>query len=245
MICFLNKTAATISGLVLSLALFATTTNAADLALKTEEYPPANFTNKDGELTGIATEMVRRTAEEAGVSISIESLPFKRGYMIVQDKPDTCFFGLWRTQAREDEFTWVGPLLQDGYALFGAADADIALDTLEDSFDYEIGAVAGWGSTEALRAAGHPKMQIVSRDELNLRKLKLERIDLWLSGILSAPYKAAAEGVAVKQVLAVKKVALSIACHKDTDKTTLEKMQKALDNIKSKGVVEDLNHKFM
>ena len=123
--------------------------------------------------------------------------------------------------------------------------SNIALGSLEDSFDYEIGAVAGWGSTEAVREAGHPNLQTVSQDEFNIRKLNGGRIDLWLSGLLSAPYKAKAEGAEIKQILAVKEVPLSIACNKESDQETIDKMQKALDDVKSKGFVEDMKKKFM
>ena len=218
---------------------------AADLNLKTEEYPPANFTGPDGEITGITVAIVRRIAEAADVAIDIELGAFNRGLNAAQATPGTCFFGLWRTNQRADEFAWVGPLVQDGYALYARAGSDIALDTLKDSFAYRTGAVSNWGSTKDVKEAGHPNLEIVYDDRMNLRKLRLDRIDLWLSGLLTAPHLAKSEDVPVRQVLVVDTVPLSLGCHPDTDPAILSRLQAALDDLKAEGTVAKLKADFL
>ncbi|MDN3720266.1 hypothetical protein QW131_16260 [Roseibium salinum] len=38
--------------------------------------------------------------------------------MNVRSHAGSCFMALWRTTAREPDFTWVGPLQIDGFAFF-------------------------------------------------------------------------------------------------------------------------------
>jgi polar amino acid transport system substrate-binding protein len=229
-------------GLALAVAVPA---HAADLDLRTEEYPPANFTGADGEITGIATEVVRRAADRANLSITIELSAFKRGLKATKTRPGTCFFGLWRTEQREDSFAWVGPLMQDGYALFARADSDIQLDELDDSFGYATGAVEGWGSTQAVKEAGHPNLEMAYEDSANMKRLEAGRIDLWLSGLLSAPYKAKAKGLDIDEKLLVNTVDLSVACHPETDRAVLDQLQNALDAMKSDGAVAKIQDRYL
>lgn len=230
---------------LITLALQPMTAGATDLHLKTEEYPPANYTGPDGEITGITVAIVRRIAKRAGVSIAIEMGAFNRGLNATRETPGTCFFGLWPTEQRRDSFAWVGPLVQDGYALFARADSDIALDSLKDSFAYRTGSVSGWGSTKDVKEAGHPNLEIVYDDRLNLRKLRLKRIDLWLSGLLTAPYLAKSEDVSVRRVLVVDTVPLSIGCHPETDPAILARLQEALDDLRSEGKVGQVKAQFL
>ena len=236
------RRATTALGLAVTLAAPAT---AADLDLRTEEYPPANFTGDDGKITGIATEVVRRAADRANLDITIELSAFKRGLKLTKTQPGTCFFGLWRTDQREDKFTWVGPLMQDGYALFARADSDIQLDSLEDSFSYSTGAVEGWGSTQAVKDAGHPNLEMAYEDSANIKRLDAGRTELWLSGLLSAPYEAKAKGLDIEKKLVVNTVDLSVACHPETDRAVLDRLQNAFDAIKSEGVVAKIKERYL
>ena len=229
-------------GLAVTLAAPAT---AADLDLRTEEYAPANFTGENDEITGIATEVVRRAADRANLSINIDLSAFKRGLKATKTQPGTCFFGLWRTEQRADQFAWVGPLMQDGYALFARDGSEIQLDSLEDSFSYATGAVEGWGSTQAVKQAGHPNLEMAYEDSANMKRLEAGRIELWLSGLLSAPYKAKAKGLDIDKKLLVNTVDLSVACHPDTDRAVLDRLQNALDAMKSEGVVGKIQERYL
>ncbi|WP_422071235.1 substrate-binding periplasmic protein [Tranquillimonas rosea] len=224
---------------------WATGAAAQDLEIVTEEYAPANFTGEDGAIAGIVTDTVRLMAERAGLSVSMEMLPFKRGYALVQGGADRCFMALWRIPAREDDFTWVGPILKDGYALFARAGEAPDVDSIEDSFGHPTGAVAGWGSTEAMQEAGHPNLEIVSLDIANMRKLAAGRLDLWLSGLLSAPWRAARQDLALERVLVVDEVDLSLACHPDTDPDTIAGLSAALQALTDEGAVQAIRARYL
>mgnify|MGYP000291177121 CR=1 FL=1 len=220
-------------------------TGAAELDIKTEEYPPAYFTGPDGAIRGIVTETVRAMAASAGIRIDLEMLPFKRGYRHVRRTPGSCFMALWRTPARAPAFAWVGPLLADGFAIYTRAGSDIRIETIRDSFAYRVGAVAGWGSTQTLKQLGHPRLVVVTRDALNLRMLQAGRIDAWLTGIISGPYKAARNGLDIERQVVVRELGLWLACHPQTDPASLAALRGALMRMRDAGTIEALRHKYL
>ncbi len=215
---------------VLSYSALAQPANS-DLTIFTENYEPFYFRDENGEIAGQITNIVRDLADEAGITLKMRLAPFKRGLMVVQNKPNYCFMALWRTEARTPNFKWVGPLQIDGFAYFALADSDISIRQHEDTFDYHTGAVAGWTSTQEAQAAGHPRLTLVDDDGLNLEMLSAGRVKLWLGGLLSAPYIANKRGVEIKNVFTLKKVDLSLACHPDTDPAILGKLKQTLKTL--------------
>jgi len=198
------------------------------IVVYTEDYKPLYYQDENGQILGTATELLREIAAAAEIDIDLHLRPFKRGLNAVRNNADHCFLALWRTASREPNFTWVGPLEIDGFALFALKDSGIILSSLKDSFQYSTGAVAGWTSTLELEKAGHPNMVLVDQDGLNANMLRKGHTKLWLGGLISTPYLAELAGIEVKNILTVQKVDLSLACNPDIDKTLTGRLQKAL-----------------
>ncbi|WP_029065154.1 transporter substrate-binding domain-containing protein [Labrenzia sp. DG1229] len=206
-----------------------------ELVVYTEDYKPFYYLGDNGEPAGSVTELVRTLADRAGIRLKIHLRPFRRGLNAVNTNKNHCFMALWRTAAREPDFNWVGPLQIDGFAFFALEESDISLSKMEDSFPYATGTVGGWTSTLAARKAGHPNLVLVDDDALNLNMLKQGRTQLWLGGLLSAPYVAGEQGVSIKNVFTVEEVDLSLACNRATDTSLTDRLQAALDAHTIKG----------
>lgn len=206
-----------------------------ELVIYTEDYKPFYFRGDNGEPAGSVTELVRTLADRTGIRIEIHLRPFRRGLNAVNTNKNHCFMALWRTAAREPDFNWVGPLQIDGFAFFALEESEISLSKMEDSFPYATGAVGGWTSTLAARKAGHPNLVLVDDDALNLNMLKQGRTQLWLGGLLSAPYVAGEQGISIKNVFTVEKVDLSLACNPATDTSLTDRLQVTLDSYTIKG----------
>ncbi|QDG76515.1 ABC transporter substrate-binding protein [Labrenzia sp. PHM005] len=223
-----------VNGIAFIVCLFGLVSHAAadaerpDLLIYTENYEPFYFRDENGGIAGRVTNIVRTLAQDAGVSITMRLAPFKRGLLVTQRKPNTCFMALWRTEAREPNFEWVGPLQIDGFAYFALAENKIKLSAHSDTFAYSTGAVAGWTSTMDAQQAGHPRLTLVDSDILNVDMLLAGRIDLWLGGLLSAPYIADKRGIKIKNVFTLKEVDLSLACHPDSNPDVLSRLRKSL-----------------
>lgn len=201
------------------------------LTIYTENYEPFYFRDENGEIAGQITYIVRELADESGITLKIRLAPFKRGLLVVKNKPNYCFMALWRTEARTPNFQWVGPLQIDGFAYFALKDSDISILQHKDTFEYHTGAVAGWTSTQEAQKAGHPRLTLVDDDGLNLEMLSAGRVKLWLGGLLSAPYIAQKRGVEIKNVFTLRTVDLSLACNPNTDSAILGKLRRTLKSI--------------
>ena len=95
------------------------------------EYPPFMFT-KDGNVTGVATEIVREIMKRLKVSYDIKSLPWKRAYSYLLEEPVMAVM-CTRTKARENLLKWAGPLIAAPLVFFAKRDSKIEIKNLEDA----------------------------------------------------------------------------------------------------------------
>lgn len=95
---------------------------ARELTVVTEVWEPYNFEQK-GKVVGISTEIVAATIDAAELEIApggIRILPWPRAYKMALSTPNTLIYTILRTQARESDFYWIGPLFpSDQFYLFG------------------------------------------------------------------------------------------------------------------------------
>ena len=216
-----------------------------DLRLVTEEYPPMNFTNESGHVTGYATVLVQESARRAGLTTSIRMLPWKRAYYLAQNEEATCVFSMWRTPEREKLFKWVGPLAMDAWSFYARRADQISLKDIADSFNYSVGVVDGWGFTQHLKDVGHPNLDPVAEDVVNLKKLNLGRIQLWATGRVTAWQLFRDEGGAdIEEVFAIREIPLSLGCHLSTPDEVINRLQTMLDSLEADGTAASLLENF-
>src|SRR6218665_907043 len=97
---------------ILTAALFCLllgTARAESYQLVTEEWAPYNYV-QNGQLTGMATEIVRAIMALTGDTFEVAVLPSMRAGMKLQQRPRTIMFSMFRTPEREPLYKWVGPL---------------------------------------------------------------------------------------------------------------------------------------
>ena len=77
----------------------------------TEEYPPYNYSDPQGQPTGLAVDLLQMIWQHSGVTPQpVRILPWARGYYLLTQKPNVVLFSTARTEAREDLFKWVCPI---------------------------------------------------------------------------------------------------------------------------------------
>ena len=80
--------------------------------LVTEEWAPYNY-HENNQLTGMATDIVRRIMALTGDKFEVLSLPSMRSGLTLKTRPKTIMYSLFRTAAREPLYKWVGPIAQE------------------------------------------------------------------------------------------------------------------------------------
>ncbi len=214
------------------------------LVITTESSPPSAMMGEK-QVIGFATDKVRVILERAGVDYEIEMLPWKRAFLLAQHQADTCVYSTTRVPERETMFKWVGPTHENDWTLFGRADRNYRIVTIEDARKYRIGAYNGDVRSDALIAQGFI-VDTVQDKLANPRKLLVDRIDLWASSVRvgSAIVAENGWGAQIVPVLTFKRTELYLACNLSVPDALIAKMNAALRAMNSEGVSAAIERKY-
>ncbi|WP_372767317.1 substrate-binding periplasmic protein [Pseudoalteromonas sp.] len=90
--------------------LFSIKLMAADLEMVvTEHFPPYQVKAGD-KLDGVAVEIVNALLKRESIDAQHLILPWSRAYHIATQQKNVMIYSIRRTQKREDDFLWVGPI---------------------------------------------------------------------------------------------------------------------------------------
>jgi polar amino acid transport system substrate-binding protein len=215
------------------------------LFLTAELAPPDIIGLADGRANGISTDKIREMMARAGIGYDIAILPWKRAYLQAQQRSDTCVYSTTRTPERESLFKWVGPTRELDWTLFGRADHTFKLTTLEDARALRIGVYNGDVRADYLAARGF-KIDSVQNDDVNPRKLMLNRIDLWATSEQLARALVAQHGLTgqVVPLLVFNQVRLYLACNPGVPDQLISAMNAAMDKMNRDGTAKAIEQKY-
>lgn len=220
------------------------------LTFITEEYPPYNY-RRGERLEGISIEILERIFDEADTPLSRDDVlfyPWVRGYDTVLTEPGTVLFSTTRTDQREALFQWVGPIATDRVTLIARRDSGIRLDSLEDlmSGNYRIAVIREDIGAQRLTEAGlsPEQLHLAMSNVSALKMLERGRVDLWAYGEDVAFWLMQEHGLSTADFMSVMTISesdLYYALHRDTDPDLVERMQTALDALRQRGELGDLD----
>ena len=210
----------------------------AELHLLTEEAPPTSF-SRDGELHGLAVDVVRALIERTGDAGTIELLPWTRGYHLAQQEPNTAIFSTVRTPEREAKFQWVGPLLIGTTSFYSLKSRNLRFDNLQQAAESGPLAVPKqWYTFETLSARGFKNLYGVASSKNMVTMLKHERVQLIATEDLTLKDELASGGLRPDQVqahLPFMRSAYYIAFSRKTDPAVVERWRQELAGMRKDG----------
>lgn len=107
--------------------------DAKPIMVLTEHLPPYQIDTRNG-VSGFATDVVRRTFENAGIPYQIEVQDWSRAYQRTLRQADTCIYSISKSTERTPLFQWVGALAYTVTSMYSLKNRpDIQLKTLEDA----------------------------------------------------------------------------------------------------------------
>lgn len=248
----MRKTISTIAAALLLGATLAHAQASDKINLLTENFPPYNMADdgknfaRDEHITGIAADIVREMFKRAGIDYTLTlRFPWERIYGMALEQPNYGVFVTARLPEREELFKWVGPIGPDDWVLLARGDSPINLTSLDQARQYNIGAYKGDAIAEHLDGQGL-QPQLALRDQENVKKLIDGKIDLWATGDPAGRYLARQDGVTgLKRVLRFDSAELYLALNKQVADETVQKLQKALDQMRSEGVIDEINARYL
>jgi polar amino acid transport system substrate-binding protein len=210
----------------------------------TEEWAPYNYM-EEGVLKGISTEIVEKIMEITNDRFPMVLLPSMRSSLVLNTRPKTIMYSLFRTKERESKYKWVGPILEESVYPYALKNSSInastllelkALDRISTRFAgvipkrlQELGFTnvdASAHGSEALL-----KMLLVKRSELIVGDTDLGVI--YYSRRLNFSYKD------LKKIpVEIFNSKLYIAFSLDSDDEVVNSWSKALMSIKSSGALK-------
>lgn len=227
--------------LLVTIGLTGVPASAEPMRVLTEHSPPGEYLDENGRVTGATAELVRELMRRVGESADIKMFPWARGYRIAQLGPNVALFETTRSEHREDQFKWVGPIKRITTGLFVRSNDGVSIKTLEDARDLKgICAYRGGSGGESLQALGFTNLEQPTLPEQCLRMLMHGRVDAWVTSDigrlpLHANSEYAADTVELAYITSVRY--LYIAMSQDIDDATVELWQTTLNEMKLDGTL--------
>ncbi|WP_339409175.1 substrate-binding periplasmic protein [Pseudomonas sp. EA_35y_Pfl2_R5] len=212
------------------------------VVLQTENFPPFNMADhgknfaRDANITGISADIVREMFKRAAIDYSLTlRFPWDRIYQQTMDKPNHGLFSTSMSEARKPLFKWVGPIAEYQSVLVGLKGSSPQLDNLQQAKAYRIGAYQSAAVSQYLERQGFTPNNAL-RDQENIRKLQRGQIDLWATSDPVWRFYAREQGVDdLQTLLSFETSQLYLALNKDTPDEVIERLQSALEQMRSEG----------
>lgn len=220
----------------------------AALRLYTEEYPPLNFMAA-GEVSGLATEVVRALATRTATPVEIRLTDWDEGYQAALQRPDTALYATVMTPARKGSFQWVGPLAVLDTNFYALKSVGIRIADLDAARQVgKIATVAGYYSEQVLRQEGFSNL-VTSADEAGmLARLLAGEAQLLVSSNTALPAvlrRAGVDPAALEKVFTLSTDLAYVAFSPATSAGLVARWQAALDGMKRDGSFRHLYARWL
>lgn len=210
----------------------------------TGQYPPFNYINESGELTGFDIDIANAIAEKMGVTAKPETIAWDGIITALTGKRFDMIIGSMAiTEARLEKVNFSDPYYYDGAQLFVMEDS--SLPSIDELTDGKVGVVTGT-TFHSFLSENYPNVEILQfeSDVDNIRALTQGRMDALVTGKfvgLGAPDQY---GIAIKpagSLLYAEKIGIAIR-KEDTD--LLNAVNTALQEIIDDGTYEAISQKW-
>lgn len=209
---------------------------AQELRLITSPWPPSNYLDETGRPTGLSVAVVEALKSRLDVAAPIEVIPWARGYITAQTKPNVILFTAGRTQERLDMgFEFIGPIVMWSHVLLAPTGSPLTVKDLDAARAQNLTVVGVRGSWQINLVADAGINVVETEDhETAARMLLAGRVDLWITSRLQA--SAVLQGLgkrgdAVTPVYTVRKSPSYLMVSKGTDPAILKAWRAAYADL--------------
>jgi polar amino acid transport system substrate-binding protein len=222
-----------------------------DILIVTEEWPPYNYLENE-EITGFSAEIVQNLLAIMNKDYEIQLLPSMRTTKLLNTRPHTMMFSLFRTPERESQYKWIGPLGDASIFFYKRKDDDRTIESLEDMKNVKRIACRHAGLIpDLLIEHGFKNLDMTATGSLPIyQKLLGGRCDLAISDAdLGVRYHLKSLNVKLDDVfekipIPIFEAELYLAASKDISDEEIQEWQSALEELKTNGLYEKIFQKY-
>ena len=218
------------------------------LQLLTEDYPPLTF-EKDGEVTGFGTEVVREILHRLNIPDDIRILPWEEGYDLCLKNPNVVLFTMKRTELRENLFHWIGPIGGNNTIFYAKKGSGIKINSMEDAKKVsKIATCSAWFSEQDLKDAGFTNLVSSPVPIENVRQLVEGEVNLSIFTDITIPEIAIQAGYSIDDLEPVFTVSTGyfyVAISKTTPQSFVELWKQTFRAMYEDGTFEKIYDKWI
>ena len=96
-----------------------------ELLVGSDNYPPYNYTDSDGNPTGIDVEMAKEALGRLGYEAKFVLINWERKKELVENGTVDCIWGSFTMDGREEDYRWAGPYMASRQVVAVNPDSDI------------------------------------------------------------------------------------------------------------------------
>ena len=215
------------------------------IVVGSDNYPPFNYLNADGDPTGIDVELAKEAFYRMGYEAEFKLINWEDKKELLESGEIDCIWGSFSMDGREEEYQWAGPYMTSYQVIAVRTDSDIySLQDLE-------------GKTVAVQSTTKPEEIFRKHEDARIpqlgKVLSLRNRDL-IYTFLSKGYAdaVAAHDTAVKQFMKdydmeyrileepLLVVGLGVAFDKEDDRGLAQKLTETFEEMREDGTMQEI-----
>lgn len=221
------------------------------LTIYTEHFPPYNY-HQNGEIDGVNIRLVKHLCREARVVCTFEIYPWLRAFDNALKDPLGGLVSTSRTQKRENQFQWVGPLFfADSYLYRLSSRTDVKATDLDQVKQYIVGIPRGDVYEEYFLEHGfsYDKNLIAFSNKTHGFDMLIKgKIDLIMGSEVVIPYwlsRLGKDRLIVEAVLPLQGVGGNhLALNSAVPKQLVSRLQEQLNRMRHSGKLDKLKSEY-
>ncbi|MDO6426768.1 transporter substrate-binding domain-containing protein [Thalassotalea sp. 1_MG-2023] len=223
------------------------------IKIYSEIWPPFQVKSDNNQLTGQATEQVRKAFKSGNIPYKIVNMRWARALKSVKESPNTLIYSISRTPEREKQFYWIAKLGNVKTRLLTLSDNEEKITHPAQLKKYVIALKRAEASTSYFISLGlTPGKNIifVNNTEQALKLLKAKRVDFYpiseqnfIPSVNNTTFKK--ESFTLDYTFKALSFDIYIAANKHSDTALMEKIKVLFQNesaLHQKGSGTSLKH---
>jgi len=219
------------------------------LNLYTEKFPPYSYLEHN-QIVGINSDIVKQACVLAAITCNIKIVPWNRAIALTNNSASG-IYSMSRNQERENNYRWVGPLINaENYLFRLKSRSDVKVSDISSAIKYSIAVPRNDIYEKSLKDRGFKNLLQVSSKFKGVKLFLAGKIDLLIASPLTLPYQLAEHGTdlaMLEQLIPLPLPELQgnyLALHPEVAPEYVHKLQQALDTLHKSGKVDNIIRQY-